>query len=742
MLNPMAVNLKVGSHLGKYRILEEIGDGPMAHVFLADDTILYRQVALKVLKPEFARDLPSGEGAEEEMSSAAVLLHSGIVPLYGTGSDNGYYYYSMSLMPGGNLRDALPRGLSPHQAVTILNQVSRALAFAHSKGINHQGIKPENILFRKDGSAVLSDFHTVKVHGFGIGVLGREPEPHPHYISPEQIQTTGRQFGRSDLYSLGIVFYEMLTGQVPYQGENASWQHINSAVPKLPGTLTEYQPLIDQLLAKKPSDRFADVNQLIKAMEKFTSKKPQDGSGKIAVLPLGAKMRAAAEAQKVSGGRPFIDGAAESLLETHHHALEALQEAPQTSALDDLPTIPLATPGLPDATHPLRSEPPVLQKPVVKSEPRPKPQRSKSPSAERKVEDFIAELPAGKKKAKKGEGNPRRKYLLAIALLAVLTAGGIHWWQSGSTQPSPRQEAAQGAAAPAASSSGSSPSAAENHPAWSAVEPEVKEQFSRALAYSREGRNGDAAALYLKMTNQAPLPEVYNNLAAIRAAEGNLDEAQRMLEEALRIHPSYATVFDNLNTIQIEKTLGSAYETAFLAPGEQVPAPRLMVLTEISEVPAVVASPSAAMPPQPTIPEASQPVAATVLPEATASELPPFDAPHDLISEVLADWSEAWSAQDFPRYLTFYGRDFQPGGGAGRDSWEQNRHRNVTTPKWIEVSLGDLSFSTSGPERLRVVAVQEYRSDRFRDRTLKSFEFGKEGDAWVILSEESLGNLR
>lgn len=708
MLNPQEVHLRIGSHLGKYRLLEELGEGPISHVYLADDTILYRQVALKVLKPSFAREL-AGDSAEEEMNPAAVLLHSGIVPLYGTGAGGGFHYFSMALMPGGNLRAAMERGISPQQALTVISQVARALAFAHAKGINHQAIKPENILFRKDGSAVLSDFHVVKVHGFGLGALAQEPEPHPHYISPEQIQQSGKQFGRADLYTLGIVLYEMLTGEVPFQGENAPWQHIHSPVPKLPLALSEYQGLIDQLLAKKPSERFVDVNQLIKAIDQFAGRKSSERGGNVAVFP-GGKLRLP---EGSNGDRPFIEGRTSEGVDREPH--------PAFTPPDEAGGIPLDNDPLPrgSAFPAPRFSPSPFAAPLPGTEEIPD---------HGSIGDLIPEPPK-RQAPPRPESRPRvaqnrrrretrRRAAFVAALVAVLAASGFVWWKGErigealSFRSTPTLPAEEKTVPPAASPRNSDLSA----------------RFSEAVAYSRSGRSQEAAALFKGLTEQFPqLPEPFNNLAVLYAAEGDLGASQQMLEEALRVNPSYATILENLNAVQLEKALGGEYRG-------QKSAPSLQMLTDLS----ASAAPS---PPRPAAAAAPPPAARPALPPAS----PPQGEKSASSSQAAAtvqEWAKAWSAQDYPRYLAFYGKAFRPPEKQSRSAWEKGRHDNITSPAWIEISLSEMHVTPAGSDRLRVVAVQEYRSDRYRDKTLKALELGKEGDGWVILSEENLGKFR
>lgn len=695
MLNPIAVHLKVGSHLGKYRILRELGEGPMAHVYVADDTLLYRQVALKVLKPELARQLPAKEPIEEEVSSAAVLLHSGIVPLYGSGYDGGYHYFTMALMPGGNLRDAIGVGLGGRQALTIVGQIARALSFAHAKGLNHQGIKPENILFRKDGSAVLADFQAMKIHGFGVGVLTGEVHANSGYASPEDIQNSGRQFGRADLYSLGIVFYEMLTGQLPFQSTDVSWQHVHTPVPRLPGQFAAYQGVIDKLLAKRPIERF-DANQLIQAINRLLASESAviNPPSKVTFLPVGEKGKTPPKikvaAMTAEEGTPLPVVAV---------TVPAAVAAPLKPVPTPLPTSLTLAPS-PDAEElsdmavdraPL--EPLVEPEPLDPFDPAPltlPPQRST------------------------GLGLGR---YAPLAVLLLLAGGGLYLLLR--SDPAP----ATSVIPPAADQRPIVQEADGVNPALSpgVVDPQARHDFAQAVELSRRGQVEMAENLLQKLRLQYPwLPEPYNNLAALQAAAGRLDEAQELLEAGLRAHPSYAVLVENLNTIHLERTLAEDL------PAEKAGTPQLQILSELP-------SPSSAL--------ASRPTASTER-EKTPPPSTPTVGEAGAAEKLLNRWAQAWSAQDVENYLTFYGEQFRPAGAAPRPGWEEGRRQALTSPAWIMVALNEIHVSPQGDDRLRVVAMQDYRSDRYRDRTLKGFVLGKQGSEWVILEEESLGNFR
>jgi formylglycine-generating enzyme required for sulfatase activity/serine/threonine protein kinase len=263
--------LQPGAQLGRYRIIQKLGAGGMADVFLAEDTTLGRQVALKVLPPELARDPERIARFEKEVRASAALHHPNIVTLFDVGHEGSSPYYTMALLPGGDLKQHIRQGLEPKQALTILRSLADALGYAHQQGFVHRDIKPENILFDAQGRPVLTDLGIAKALGSGTRMTKTGMSiGTPHYMSPEQAR--GKEVdGRSDLYSLGVVLYEMLTGRVPFDAEDTfavGLMHISDPVPELPASLQTWQGLIDRLLAKKPEERFADAAGLMAAIDR------------------------------------------------------------------------------------------------------------------------------------------------------------------------------------------------------------------------------------------------------------------------------------------------------------------------------------------------------------------------------------------------------------------------------------------------------------------------------------------
>ncbi len=253
-----------------YSIEREIARGGMARVYLAVQKRFGRLVAIKVVSPEFTGDPEFGVRFVREARIIAQLSHPNIVQVHDAGVHEQCYYLVMEYLRGGDLDRRLKRGLHMQAAISVVKDIARGLDSAHAKGFVHRDIKPENILFREDGSAVLSDFGIARMittdasitrHGTVVGT--------PQYMSPEQ--AAGRALdGRSDIYSLGVVFYRMLTGEVPFKAESAiavGIRHLQDPVPRLPGHLATMQEVVDRFLAKKPELRFQNGAEVIEALD-------------------------------------------------------------------------------------------------------------------------------------------------------------------------------------------------------------------------------------------------------------------------------------------------------------------------------------------------------------------------------------------------------------------------------------------------------------------------------------------
>lgn len=242
----------------------------MATVFHAHDPRFERDVAVKVLPKQFTHDPQFRARFEREAKTIAALQHSAIVPVYDFGEQDGIPYLVMRFMDGGSLSDRLHKGpLTLDESARILQQLAPALDEAHSRGIVHRDLKPDNILFDAFGDPYLSDFGIVKVSQqtaelTGAGIIGT-----PAYMSPEQAKGGEEVDGRSDIYSLGIILFEMLSGQLPYQADTPVqilMQHVLRPVPQImtvrPDLPTRVEEIISKALAKDPNARFSTAREL------------------------------------------------------------------------------------------------------------------------------------------------------------------------------------------------------------------------------------------------------------------------------------------------------------------------------------------------------------------------------------------------------------------------------------------------------------------------------------------------
>lgn len=276
-----------GQKIGGYEILRKLGSGGMADVYLAQQESLDRQVALKVLQVGLANDKNYVRRFFNEARAAASLIHPNIVQIYEVGKTGNYYFIAQEYVPGKNLAEVVQRegALEPGVALDMLRQVVSALCKAYELNIVHRDIKPENIMLSSSGEIKVADFglarmkttdaHTLTQVGVAMGT--------PLYMSPEQIE--GRAVdSRSDIYSLGITTYFLLSGHAPYRGDTAlaiAVQHINNAPERLenirkdlPSGLTR---IVHQMLAKNPDQRFESPNVLLSSLRDLASKAVKEG---------------------------------------------------------------------------------------------------------------------------------------------------------------------------------------------------------------------------------------------------------------------------------------------------------------------------------------------------------------------------------------------------------------------------------------------------------------------------------
>lgn len=260
-----------GAFIPGYTILMTVGESEKAAVYLASSAALGHNVALKVSKT--LRDETAGrQFLEREYRAVAELRHPSVVRIFDYGVHGGYEYLAMEYLPHGDLKMRIQQGVTPEAAVRYLELLASALRIVHHAGLLHRDLKPPNVMLREDDGIALIDFGLARsldgsARSTRTGVLRGSP----YYMSPEQALGEALD-ARSDLYSLGVMFYEMLTGRKPYSGSSAMevlQQHVNAPMPRLPREFAQFEPLLERLLAKSPHDRFASAEELLGALARL-----------------------------------------------------------------------------------------------------------------------------------------------------------------------------------------------------------------------------------------------------------------------------------------------------------------------------------------------------------------------------------------------------------------------------------------------------------------------------------------
>ncbi len=282
-----------GKSFGKYHIIEQLGQGGMASVYKAYDTHLERYVAVKVILPTHQHSETFLKRFDREAKALAQLTHPNIIPIIDSGDQEGIPYLVMPFLPGGTIKHEVGKPFSWQEAVRILLPITRALAYAHNQGIIHRDVKPSNILLTHSGEPMLTDFGIARLldseetasltsTGMTVGT--------PEYMAPEQ--WLGQVSAQVDIYALGVVLYEMVTGRKPYSADTPAavlLKAMNEPLPRprsfVPGLPEKVEEVLYKALAKKPEERYSDMGAFANALEKLNHQESVAGDGSIETLP-------------------------------------------------------------------------------------------------------------------------------------------------------------------------------------------------------------------------------------------------------------------------------------------------------------------------------------------------------------------------------------------------------------------------------------------------------------------------
>ncbi len=345
---------------GRYEILRRVGSGGMADVYLASDRLLGRQVALKLLHHRFAEDQEFVERFKREASSAASLSHPNVVSIFDRGEWDGTYYIAMEYLPGRTLKAIVREHgpLPPASAIDVVLQMLRAARFAHRRGVIHRDLKPHNVILDEEGRAKVTDFGIARAGASDMTLTGSIMGT-AQYLSPEQAQ--GQAVSEaSDIYAIGVVLYELLTGRVPFEGETAvtiALQHV-SRTPQPPSALNPAVPqaldaIVLRALEKDPAARYRSAEQAIAALEAVRVTLPAPS----AELALGGAPspasagRAADPTSPAAADLPLGAGAAAGAAALAAPA-DSAPPAPSAPSVSPAPTAPFVSPLIATAAPP------------------------------------------------------------------------------------------------------------------------------------------------------------------------------------------------------------------------------------------------------------------------------------------------------------------------------------------------------------------------------------------------------
>lgn len=682
--------LEAGQHYQGLEIVKPLGNRSTIGNYLAKRLANGAAVRLTIL----SRDLLAGADERrvfvEALQPLCQLSLTGLADLLEVGEADEQVYYVSEYFPGGNLKQVLGKQLLPGQALRILRDLLVSLEQLHDEGVVHGNVKPGNILLGSDGRPILTDAGITPLLDLDY-TLGIDP----YYVSPEQVRGASPA-AASDVYSLGIALYQMLTGKLPFQADNdfrIAMLRLDEPIPILKDDYAFLQPLLESLLVVDPALR-PKADELLQQLEELIVRADSTTF----------------EAQDL----PVENG--DGLMEEEQGAQESTDMASR------------------------------IEKTLNEREA----QRMKTAPVGIEITD----------PERKERNSSMFSYLMLLLGVLVGAVVGAAFYLV-----LPNQGVDRVAPAVPGATAQVSASEADRLLALGKTE-QIKKAYLREIA-------ADAAS-----------PRGYNNLASIYAAEGDLEQAQALLKQALETSPDYLAIYRNIGTVYAAMARDS-YGKALQLEGEQKPV-RLQLLGQlvapvvaaadkpvqktetVAEAKPEVATPSARQvenePPVETVAVEKTAVrqVATPAPEpetvktVEVKDTAPAAEPVQTAGAVVADgaeisavspqlflqrWAKAWSEQDIDLYLASYASDYAPSGYASHQAWADKRKQRIEAPSFIAVEIESLESISGTGDIAELRLVQAYRSDRYQDRTRKSFVLRKQGQGWVITEERSLGRV-
>ncbi len=350
-----------GKQFGLYQIVSPVGEGGMAAVYKAYQPSMERYVAVKVLPRQLAESEEFIARFKGEAHMLAQLQHPHILPVFDYGQSEGYSYIVMPLVQSGTLADLLKtRRMSPAEIRRIINQVGDALGYAHARGMIHRDVKPSNVLLDERENCLLTDFGLARmVEGAARLTSAGAIMGTPAYMAPEQ-GSGGSMDGRSDIYSLGIILYEMVTGQVPYSAQTpiaVVFKHVHDPLPPphtlVPDISEKLERVLLKVLAKDPADRYQKAEDFVQALQQAIPTDPGAKASSRALDSVYDRLLATDKAAKADP-TPATETIIETIIATPPAAPLSTPSLPASQRGDDSATIISETSKAPTASPPAR----------------------------------------------------------------------------------------------------------------------------------------------------------------------------------------------------------------------------------------------------------------------------------------------------------------------------------------------------------------------------------------------------